>query len=58
MPETKRQMIARGSLFGTPGYLWLGARSRATAQYRAAIAAAIAAPSELVWSEKEGALFV
>ena len=34
MPETRRQMIDRGSLFGTPTYRWLPAKSRLTVEYR------------------------
>ncbi|MBM3727377.1 MAG: hypothetical protein FJW40_18385 [Acidobacteria bacterium] len=35
MPESRRQMIDRGSLFGVPGYRWLPARGKATVSYRA-----------------------
>ncbi|MGH9660324.1 MAG: hypothetical protein ACRD96_17375 [Bryobacteraceae bacterium] len=35
MPETRRAMIDRGSLFGVPGYRWIPARSRVTVEYRA-----------------------
>ena len=35
MPESRRQMIDRGSLFGVPAYRWLSARSRLEVQYRA-----------------------
>jgi len=33
-PENRRAMIARGSLFGTPGYRWLPAKSQLSVQYR------------------------
>ena len=56
-PETRRDMLARGSLFGAPGYRWIPARSKVTARYRAAIAPAQAAPLALEWSEKDGARF-
>ncbi len=36
-PEIRREMIARGSLFGVPGYRWLSAKGRATAKYSASI---------------------
>jgi hypothetical protein len=36
-PETRRQMIERGSLFGVPGYKWLPAQGKATASYSAFI---------------------
>lgn len=35
MPETRRQMIERGSLFGVPGYRWLPAREKVTVRYYA-----------------------
>jgi hypothetical protein len=35
MPETRRQMIDRGRLFGTPTYRWLPARTRVEVEYRA-----------------------
>jgi hypothetical protein len=34
-PETRRAMVERGSLFGVPGYRWLGAQERATVHYNA-----------------------
>jgi hypothetical protein len=58
MPETRRQMIARGSLFGVPGYRWIPAKSRVEVRYRAAIARLSTPPSELEWAEKDGARFV
>ena len=36
-PETRRQMIERGSLFGVPGYKWLPAQGTASASYSAFI---------------------
>jgi hypothetical protein len=36
-PETRRQMIERGSLFGVPGYKWLPALGTASASYTAFI---------------------
>jgi len=35
MPESRREMIDRGSLFGVPGYRWLPARGILTAEYSA-----------------------
>jgi len=35
MPETRRQMIERGSLFGVPGYRWIPARKTVHVEYRA-----------------------
>jgi len=46
-PETRRQMIERGSLFGTPGYRWIGARQRILVEYYAAITRAEAIPEGL-----------
>ena len=34
-PETRRKMIERRSLFDTPGYLWLPAKSRISVDYEA-----------------------
>ena len=44
MPETRRQMIERGSLFGVPGFRWIPARSRVTVAYRAFIKTAETMP--------------
>jgi hypothetical protein len=33
MPETRRRMIDRGSLFGVPTYRWVPARTRVIADY-------------------------
>jgi len=35
MPETRRQMIERGELFGVPTYRWLPAKGRLEAEYSA-----------------------
>jgi hypothetical protein len=35
MPERRRDMIERGSLFGTPAFRWIPARTRVEARYRA-----------------------
>jgi hypothetical protein len=50
MPETRRQMIARGSLFGTPAYRWLPAKSRIEVEYRAVTARADAIPETIAWA--------
>jgi len=47
MPETRRQMIARGSLFGTPAFRWIPARTRVEARYRAVVSHAEAIPESL-----------
>ncbi|MBM3740272.1 MAG: hypothetical protein FJW39_31345 [Acidobacteria bacterium] len=35
MPETRRQMIERGSLFGVPGYRWIPAGATVEVEYQA-----------------------
>jgi hypothetical protein len=45
MPESRRRMIDRGSLFGVPGYRWIAARSAVTVQYEAFARRAEAMPS-------------
>lgn len=47
MPETRRQMIERGRLFGVPTYRWIPARRRVTAEYRAMLFPADAIPEAL-----------
>lgn len=47
MPESRREMIDRGSLFGVPAYRWLPAKSSLTVEYRAAARAADAIPETL-----------
>jgi hypothetical protein len=37
MPETRRQMIDRGRLFGVPSYRWLPAKRSVAVQYQARI---------------------
>ncbi len=49
MPETRRSMIERGSLFGVPGYRWLPARAKATVEYCAFARSAGAIPENVVW---------
>jgi len=49
MPETRRQMIARGSMFGVPGYGWIGARRRVQVRYCAFLMPAREAPESVVW---------
>jgi hypothetical protein len=38
-PETRRAMIDRGTLFGTPCYRWIGGRQTLTAEYSAGFTA-------------------
>ena len=46
MPETRRKMIERGSLFGVPGYRWIPAKARVRTDYRAFIRTATAVPEQ------------
>jgi hypothetical protein len=46
MPETRRQMIERGKLFGVPGYRWIGARQTLRVSYRAFVTTADAIPAQ------------
>jgi len=47
MPESRRQMIERGKLFGVPAFRWLPARGRLEAEYFAVTARAEAIPEKL-----------
>lgn len=46
-PESRRKMIDRNSLFGTPGYRWIPARTRVQVEYWAFITAATSIPESL-----------
>jgi hypothetical protein len=46
MPETRRQMIERGSLFGVPSYRWIPARKTVAVEYRAIITTAETMPDK------------
>lgn len=49
MPEGRRQMIERGSLFGVPAFRWIPARTRVEVRYCAAIQGGLGScPAELV----------
>jgi hypothetical protein len=50
MPETRRQMIERGSLFGVPGYRWLPARTPVTVEYCAFVTRRESIPESVDWS--------
>ena len=47
IPETRRQMIQRGSLFGVPTYRWLPAKGRLEVEYRALTARADRIPETI-----------
>jgi len=46
MPETRRAMIERGSLFGVPGFCWVPAKGTVRAEYRAFLVASDSIPEE------------
>jgi hypothetical protein len=49
IPESRRAMIDRGTLFGVPTYRWLPARSRVEVEYWAVAESADAVPESLPW---------
>jgi len=49
MPETRRQMIDRGRMFGVPVYRWLPANSRCDVEYWAVARNAESIPEVLEW---------
>lgn len=49
IPESRRQMIDRRSLFGVPTYRWLPARSRLEVEYWAVARSADSIPESLGW---------
>jgi hypothetical protein len=49
MPESRRQMIDRGHLFGVPAYRWIPARSTVTVEYWIVLQTADAPPENLEW---------
>lgn len=57
MPETRRQMIERGGLFGMPGYRWIPAGQKVTVRYCAFARTAPEIPNEVVWDGATGIRF-
>jgi hypothetical protein len=47
VPESRRNMIDRQSMFGVPGYRWLPAKSKAQVEYWAFITSADSIPESL-----------
>jgi len=45
-PETRRQMIERGRLFGVPGYKWIPARKTVRVEYQTVLTTADSMPSQ------------
>jgi hypothetical protein len=48
-PETRRQMIDRGQLFGVPTYRWIPARTTVSVEYCAVLQQAAVVPDVLAW---------
>ena len=48
-PESRRQMVERGRLFGVPAYRWLPARGRLKAEYWATARKTASIPEALDW---------
>jgi hypothetical protein len=48
-PETRRQMVDRGQLFGVPTYRWIPARAGVSVEYCALIRPAAQIPETLEW---------
>jgi len=58
MPEARRRMIERGSLFGVPAFRWIPARARVEVSYRAAMSRrAAACPDRLTWRDTGEVVF-
>ncbi len=49
IPETRRQMVDRGKMFGIPTYRWLTAKGTAEVEYWAVANSATAVPEMLEW---------
>ena len=49
MPETRREMIARGSMFGMPVFRWIPAKSTVRAEYWATLEPASRVPEAASW---------
>jgi hypothetical protein len=49
MPETRREMIERGGLFGVPGFRWIPARSKVEVSYCAFAAKSGSIPESVAW---------
>jgi len=48
-PETRRAMLQRGQLFGTPAYRWIPAKTRIDVEYWIVSRAADRIPETLAW---------
>lgn len=54
MPESRRQMMERGGLFGVPGYRWIPAKSEARVTYCAFVTTASEIPEAVEWDGAGG----
>ncbi|MFN7993152.1 MAG: DUF4432 family protein [Bryobacteraceae bacterium] len=50
MAETRRQMVQRGTLFGTPAFRWIGARERIETRYHVLAGHTERVPESIAWS--------
>ena len=50
MPETRRQMVERGRLFGAPTFRWIPAKGVVRVEYRAFVTTAGHIPDEPITS--------
>ncbi|HKW97055.1 MAG TPA: hypothetical protein VJN43_04935 [Bryobacteraceae bacterium] len=57
MPEPRRKMIERGSLFGVRGFRWIPAKSTLRVRYWAMLAPADRVPEALTWSGENDVRF-
>jgi hypothetical protein len=56
MPESRRQMIDRGKLFGVPAYRWIEARRKITVRYCAFLMPAGNIATEARWDGEQVSL--
>lgn len=57
MPEGRRAMIERGSLFGVPGFRWIPAKARVSVDYCAFLTSAPGIPESVTWDGAGGVTF-
>jgi hypothetical protein len=57
MPETRRQMVERGPLFGAQTVRWVPAKSKVDADYCAFLTQAEAIPDPVAWDGQDSVTF-
>ncbi len=57
MPETRRQMVDRGTLFGVPAFRWLAAKSEIHVCYCAFVLSSSGIPEEVHWEGEDKLVF-